>query len=208
MSWSYFCPTGCGDTPQAEGGGGRASPASLAVLFVHARVKKGNPLTLSWCIHFSPSCYVPLRWHTPRGGGGEVYAVANYRPHLSHFWANMSFSRSQLSHFLFLWIDPFFRLNEEHFTFHLQYKHSGAFANRKYEEPSYPNTPIKPKMSDPILVTPLQMRPHYSQSSRENATPSRAQQFPTFEKWETENRHLTQRHTIGVNAITMSVVRW
>ena len=26
---------------------------------------------------------------------------------------------------------PFFRLNEEHFTFHLQYKHSGTFANRK-----------------------------------------------------------------------------
>ena len=27
---------------------------------------------------------------------------------------------------------------KEHFTFHLQYKHSGAFANRKYEELSYP----------------------------------------------------------------------
>ena len=25
------------------------------------------------------------------------------------------------------------KLNEEHFTFHLQYKHSGMFANRKYE---------------------------------------------------------------------------
>ena len=30
------------------------------------------------------------------------------------------------------------KLNEEHFTFHLQYKHSGMFANRKYEELSYP----------------------------------------------------------------------
>ena len=29
---------------------------------------------------------------------------------------------------------PIFKLNEEHFTFHLQYKHSGTFANRKYEE--------------------------------------------------------------------------
>ena len=29
---------------------------------------------------------------------------------------------------------PFFRLNEENFTFQLQYKHSVAFANRKYEE--------------------------------------------------------------------------
>ena len=27
-------------------------------------------------------------------------------------------------------------------------------------------------MCDPILVTPLKMRPHYSQPSRENATPS------------------------------------
>ena len=51
--------------------------------------------------------------------------------------------------------DPFYGLNEEHFTFHLQYKHSGTFANRKYEELSYPKNP---KM--------------YSQSSRENVTPS------------------------------------
>ena len=27
-------------------------------------------------------------------------------------------------------------------------------------------------MCDPILFTPLKMQPHYSQSSRENATPS------------------------------------
>ena len=33
-------------------------------------------------------------------------------------------------------------------------------------------TPKNPKMCDPILVTLLKMRPHYSQSSRENATPS------------------------------------
>ena len=26
---------------------------------------------------------------------------------------------------------------EEHFNFHLQDEHSGTFANRKYEEPSY-----------------------------------------------------------------------
>ena len=33
------------------------------------------------------------------------------------------------------WIDPFFKLIEEHFTFHLQYTDSGMFANRKiYEE--------------------------------------------------------------------------
>ena len=33
-------------------------------------------------------------------------------------------------------------------------------------------TPKNPKMCDPILVTLLKMRPHYRQSSRENATPS------------------------------------
>ena len=33
-------------------------------------------------------------------------------------------------------------------------------------------TPRNPKMCDPILVTLLKIRPHYSQSSRENATPS------------------------------------
>ena len=58
---------------------------------------------------------------------------------------------------------------KEHLTFHLQHKHSGTFANRKYEEPSYPK---KPKMCDPILVTLLKMRPRYIQSGRENATQS------------------------------------
>ena len=32
--------------------------------------------------------------------------------------------------------------------------------------------PRNPKMCDPILVKPLKMRPRYSQSRRENATPS------------------------------------
>ena len=54
-------------------------------------------------------------------------------------------------------------------TFHLQYKHSDTFPNRKYGELSYPKNK---KMCDPILVTLLKMRPHYTQSSRENATPS------------------------------------
>ena len=94
-----------------------------------------------------------------------VYSVANYRPHLSHFWAKTYISQSQLSHFL---LCIYLILNKEHFTFHLQYKHSGTFANRKYEELSYPKNQ---KMCDPILVTLLKMRPHYSQSSRENATP-------------------------------------
>ena len=48
--------------------------------------------------------YVPLASQSPYPT--RVYSVANYRLHLSHFWANMLFSRSHLSHFLFLRIDP------------------------------------------------------------------------------------------------------
>ena len=33
-----------------------------------------------------------------------IYSVANYRRHLSHFWANIKFSRSQLSLFLFIYL--------------------------------------------------------------------------------------------------------
>ena len=47
--------------------------------------------------------------------------------------------------------------------------HSGTFANRKYEELSYPKNP---KMCHPIVVTLLKMQPHYGQSSRENVTAS------------------------------------
>ena len=64
-----------------------------------------------------------------------------------------SFNRSsenEVTHF-------FNKLNEEHFTFHLQYKYPDTFANRKYEQLSYPNNP---KMCDPILVTLLKMQPN------------------------------------------------
>ena len=48
--------------------------------------------------------------------------------------------------------------DEEHFNFHLQDEHySRTFANRKYEELSYPR---KSEMCDPILVNPVvKMRP-------------------------------------------------
>ena len=59
-------------------------------------------------------------------------------------------------------------LSEEHFTFHLQYKHSDTFANCKYEELSYSKNQ---KMYNPILVTILKMQPHNGQSSHENVTP-------------------------------------
>ena len=86
--------------------------------------------------------------------------------------------------YLFLCIDPFFRLNEEHFTCRLQYKHSGTFAYRKYEELFYSKRSenVRPhsltsnsieNATPCIIVNPVvKMRPHRSQSSRENATPS------------------------------------
>ena len=58
---------------------------------------------------------------------------------------------------IFCWVYAA-RLNEEQFTFQLQYKHSGTFANRKYGEL------FNLKKSENV-------RPHFSQSSRENATP-------------------------------------
>ena len=71
---------------------------------------------------------------------------------------------TQLSHFINWPISV--RLNEEHFTFtfHLQYKHCGTFANRKYEELSYPQKSgnVRPHPGNSIENT----------TSRENATPS------------------------------------
>ena len=59
-------------------------------------------------------------------------------------------------------------MNEEHFTIHLQYKLSGTFGDRKYEELSYPKKSgnVRPHSSNSI-----EKPPHYSQSSRENAIP-------------------------------------
>ena len=96
--------------------------------------------------------YVPLASQSPYPI--IVFSVANYRFRLSHFWGNMLFSRSQLSHFLFMYC---LILRKEQFSFHQQYKHSGTVANRKYEELSCHKIQ---KMCDPILVTLLKMRPH------------------------------------------------
>ena len=54
-------------------------------------------------------------------------------PHYSSSFCGQLY-RPHLSHFLFLCIDPCFRLNKERFTFLLQCKHSGTCANRKYEK--------------------------------------------------------------------------
>ena len=112
--------------------------------------------------------YVPLASQSPYPF--IVYSVANYRPHLSHIWANMWFSRSQLSHFLFLWIDPFF-LDWMKNTL-LFFCNTNILVRLLTVNMKNCLTPKNPKMCDPILVTLLKMRPHYSQSGRENATPS------------------------------------
>ena len=70
-----------------------------------------------------------------------------------------NFRDPNLVTFYFYELTHFFRFNEQHFTFNLQYKHSGTFANHKYEELFYPQNSEN-------------VRHHYSQSSRENATPS------------------------------------
>ena len=105
----------------------------------------------------------------PWGRGWIVYSVANYRPHLSHFWANMYFSRSQLSHFLFLWIDPFLDWMKNTLLFICS---TNILVRLLTVNMKNCLTPNNPKMCDPIVVTLLKMRPHNSQSGRENATPS------------------------------------
>ena len=107
-------------------------------------------------------CCWPLRAPTPLQA--VLWPIID--PILFTFGQMCNFRDSALVTF---YLCIYLKLNEEHFTFHLQYKHSGTFPNRKYGELSYPKNQ---KMCDPILVTLLKMLPHYSQSSRENATPS------------------------------------
>ena len=90
-------------------------------LLTHWRLLSSECIQLSVSSH--PLCYLGYIHpppHRGEGGGGVVgvlglifagyvplasqipypiivYFVANYRPHLSHFWANTKFSRSQLS---------------------------------------------------------------------------------------------------------------
>ena len=92
--------------------------------------------------------YVPLASQSPYSI--KVYSVANYRPHLSYFCAIICNFRDNLVTF-FLCV--YLILNEEHFfSPTVQTFWSGAFANRKYEELSYPRNQ---KLCDPILVTVL-----------------------------------------------------
>ena len=132
---------------------------------------------------------MPLASHSPCPI--IVYFVASYRPHLSHFWENVIFAIPTKSLSIYastlVWTGGFVLLcswfievvvsrtkcnarrllhliNKNFLTFL-----AGTILTPYVIEFSYPKNP---KMCDPILVTLLKMQPHYSQSSRENATPS------------------------------------
>ena len=93
-------------------------------------------------------CRWPLRAPTPLWS--ILWPIID--PILVTFGQICNFRDPNLVTFYFYELTHFCTLNEEHVTFHLRYKHSGMFANRKYEELSYP-----PKSG--YLVTLLKMRP-------------------------------------------------
>ena len=97
------------------------------------------------------------------------HGLTNYRPHLSHFKQISNFRHLNLGTFYFYELTHFFKLNEEHFLFSYS---TNILLLLLTVDMKNCLTPKYPKMCDPILVTLLKMRPHYSQSSRENATPS------------------------------------
>ena len=101
--------------------------------------------------------------------GYVLCSVANYRPHLSHFWQKCNFPDPNLVTFYFYELTHFLNWmkNRLLFTYSTTILVRLLTVNMKNCL-----TSKNPKMCDPILVTLLKMRPHYSQSSRENATPS------------------------------------
>ena len=79
--------------------------------------------------------------------------MANYRPILVTFGQTCNLSDPNLVTFYTIY--PI--LNEEHVTFHIQYKHPGKFANRQYGELSYPKYQknVQPLSSNAIENTTL-----------------------------------------------------
>ena len=90
--------------------------------------------------------YVPLTSQSPYPI--IVYSMANYRLHLSRFGQMCKFRDPNL---VTLYSCMYLILNKEHLTFHLQYKHSGMFADRKHKTGL--SSPKNRKPCDPILVT-------------------------------------------------------
>ena len=86
-----------------------------------------------------------------------VYSVANYRPHLSHFWANMYFHAPSLVTFYFYELTHFLDGMKNTLLFVTNILVHLLTVNMK--------NCLNPPKSENV-------RPHYSQSSRENVTPS------------------------------------
>ena len=97
-----------------------------------------------------------------------VYSVAYYRPTLVTFGQISNF-RNPNYNFLFLWIDPFLDWIKNTLLF--IYSTNILEGLLTLHMKNCP-TPKNPKMCDPILLTLLKIRPHYSHSRRENATQS------------------------------------
>ena len=106
-----------------------------------------------------------------------VYLLANYRSHLSHFLENVNFviPTSSLSIYASTLSMRFqaAECNEVNTSLLLNLINNNflIFFNR---ESFHFESLLTPKSENlrPILVTLLKMRPHYSHSSHENATPS------------------------------------
>ena len=97
-----------------------------------------------------------------------VYSVASCRPHCT-FGHICNFRDPSLVTFYFYELTHFFRLNEEHVTFHLR---KNILIRLLTVNMKNCLTPQNSKMCYPILVTLLKMQSHYSHFSRANATPS------------------------------------
>ena len=120
---------------------------------------------VSWPVIFAE--YVPLASQSPYLI--ILYSVANYRPHLSPFWQIGNFRDPNLATFYFYELTHFLSCMKNTLLFIYSTNILVILFTVIMKNCL---TPQNPEMCDPILVTLLKMRPHYSQSSRENATPS------------------------------------
>ena len=126
---------------------------SLQLLYLFHRA-------LGWVLRSGFAGYVPLTSQNPHPI--IVYSVANYRPHLSHFWANVTvISRTELKASRLL--------NIKRAAGTIFQPRIFLFLNPCLPEFSYPKNP---KNLRPHSSSSTENVPHYSQSSCENATPS------------------------------------
>ena len=120
------------------------------------------------------SCLVLCRWplRAPTPLYSILWPIAD--PILVTFWKIYNFRDPSLVTFYIYELNNFFNWMKKTllFTYGTNLLVRLLTVNMKNSL-----TPKNPKMCDPILVTLLKMRPHYSQSSHQNATPS-SETFP------------------------------